>query len=83
MFPSCTHLHQPNENNVVKFAIHDSGLTYFPIPGQTISAPRTVSSHSLDGLRIPKTKAQALRECIRRVYPELAEKPFSSTRLCW
>jgi sarcosine oxidase/L-pipecolate oxidase len=73
----------PNEDNIVKFAIHDSGFTHCPVPGNTISSPRTVSSHPQDGLRIPKTRVQELRKRLRRVYPDLAEKPFTSTRLCW
>lgn len=79
-----THANQPNKDNIVKLAIHDSGYTHFPGAGQAdISTPRTITSHQSDGLRIPKQKVQELREHLRRFYPELADKPFASTRLCW
>ena len=77
-----TETHQPNEDNIVKFAIHDLGFTHFFVSRETTSTPRTVSSHPQDGLRIPKTRVQELRKRLRRVYPDLAEKPFTSTRLC-
>lgn len=48
-----------------------------------VSTPRTISSHGEDGLKIPITEAQMLRACLREVFPDLAEKPVSSTRLCW
>ncbi|KAF9228404.1 FAD dependent oxidoreductase [Gyrodon lividus] len=50
-----------------------------------ISTPRTVTSHpaSGDGLRVPRSALEALREQLRRVYPELAEKPWAGTRMCW
>ncbi|KIM81419.1 hypothetical protein PILCRDRAFT_8774 [Piloderma croceum F 1598] len=73
----------PNEDNIIKFALHDSGVIHFPIPGKAISTPRTILSHPQDGLSIPKTKVRALREHLRGVYPDLAEKPFAATRLCW
>ncbi|KAF8908027.1 FAD dependent oxidoreductase [Mucidula mucida] len=39
--------------------------------------------HGEDGLRIPKADVQALRNNFKKVYPELAKKPFVRTRLCW
>jgi sarcosine oxidase/L-pipecolate oxidase len=48
-----------------------------------ISAPRTYSSHGEDGLRIPKAVLTRFRSFLKNLYPELAEKPFIGTRLCW
>ncbi|KAJ3519778.1 hypothetical protein NM688_g9253 [Phlebia brevispora] len=72
----------PNIDNIVKFAIHNNGFLYKPAPNAP-STPRTSLSDGEDGLRIPKEVLQKLRTLLRRVYPELAEKPFSGTRLCW
>ncbi|KIK69060.1 hypothetical protein GYMLUDRAFT_152711 [Collybiopsis luxurians FD-317 M1] len=70
----------PTENGVVKMAIHAPGFTH-TVNG--ISTPRTVVTHPKDGLFIPTSYAQQLRDGLAAVYPELAKKPFSSTRLCW
>ncbi|KAI9465297.1 FAD dependent oxidoreductase [Lactarius psammicola] len=76
----------PNDDNVVKLASHDSGVVYHA-PGDTdkqpVSTPRTVSSHGDDGLRVPQSTLRRLRSSLLDVYPELAEKPFAATRLCW
>ena len=71
---------QPNEDNIMKFAIHSTGYTHI-VGG--ISEPRTITSHPNEGHRIPKSMAKAVREGISEVYPDLAEKPFQTTRLCW
>ncbi|CAL1711342.1 unnamed protein product [Somion occarium] len=78
----------PNVDNLVKMAIHTGGHTYTQTPlgnpdHAPISTPRTALSHGDQGLRIPKEVIQNLRDNLRAVYPELAEKPFSQTRLCW
>lgn len=54
-------------------------------PVRKISTPRTITSHpdSGDGLRVPRSALRALRECLRQVYPELAERPWAGTRMCW
>ena len=49
----------------------------------SISTPRTVRTHGERGLDIPLEMAQLLRAELRRVYPELADLPFKSTRMCW
>ena len=71
---------QPNEDNIVKMAIHSAGYVH-PING--ISTPRTSSSDPRDGTAIPRASLNELREQLRQVYPDLAERPFSATRLCW
>ncbi|KAK7057537.1 DAO domain-containing protein, partial [Favolaschia claudopus] len=48
-----------------------------------ISTPRTVVSDPETGLLIPKANVRELREGLRTVYPNLAEKPFIGTRMCW
>lgn len=78
--------HQPNEDNLVKFSTHTGGyLNLVDIPGASapISKPRTISSHPENGSMIPKEAIVSLRERLARVYPELAELPFHSTRMCW
>ncbi|KAN0126262.1 FAD dependent oxidoreductase domain containing protein [Lactarius tabidus] len=76
----------PNDDNVVKLAFHDSGVVYHApedTNSQPVSTPRTTSSHGDDGLRVPQSTVRRLRSSLREVYPELAEKPFAATRLCW
>ncbi|KAJ7209719.1 FAD dependent oxidoreductase [Mycena pura] len=72
----------PNEQNIVKVAIHGAGYSH-RVGEKNISTPRTITSDPETGLRIPKAKVKELRDGLRAVYPALAEKPFVSTRLCW
>ncbi|KAI5121451.1 hypothetical protein M0805_009559 [Coniferiporia weirii] len=90
--PSGFYVFPPNKDNIVKVAKHTGGVTNFvPIPSAPaldaasakISSPRTVFSHGPDGLKIPQPDAQIIRDCLQEVYPELANKPFNYTRLCW
>jgi len=74
---------QPNELNIVKVAIHAAGYTHTLASTEKISTPRTVTSDPERGLFIPKTALMELRHHLREVYPDLAEKPFLGTRLCW
>ncbi|KAF6760237.1 FAD dependent oxidoreductase [Ephemerocybe angulata] len=71
-----------NAQNIVKMAIHCVGYTVTDAD-TNISTPRTVTSNPTDGLAIPKPDLAQLRDQLRQVYPELAKKPFASTRLCW
>ncbi|TFK51113.1 FAD dependent oxidoreductase [Heliocybe sulcata] len=85
-FKSGFYVFPPNEDNIVKMAIHSGGYSNFDPSYQSrtpISVPRTITSHGADGLKLPKRMVQALREHLRAIYPELAQKPFSATRLCW
>ncbi|KAJ3475621.1 hypothetical protein NLI96_g11721 [Meripilus lineatus] len=83
-FISGFYIFPPNSQNIVKMAIHSNGHTFKdPSTGVAVSSPRTSLSHGDDGLRIPKKVAQTIRNNLRMVYPELGEKPFSGTRLCW
>lgn len=71
----------PTAQDVVKLAIHGPGVTHAVKDG--VSMPRTILSDPIDGRAIPKNTLSQLRNHLREVYPDLAEKPFQSTRLCW
>lgn len=73
----------PNDDNVVKLALHGPGVAHYTTGDTDVSTPRTISSHGEDGLRVPRSAVRRLRSSLRDVYPELAEKPFAATRLCW
>jgi len=71
---------------VVKLAIHNVGYTNCaPIAGRSvkISTPRTITSDPDRGLCIPKDALRSLRFRLLEVFPDLAQKPFMGTRLCW
>ncbi|GJJ08115.1 hypothetical protein Clacol_002323 [Clathrus columnatus] len=71
------------DNNIVKFGIHCPGYTYMKqIGSHLISTPRTFITDE-DGGAIPRPMLKELREKLREVYPELATRPFSGTRICW
>lgn len=63
-----------------KFSSENSAL-----PPRKVSTPRTILSHpdDSDGLRVPRSALRILRDRLGAVYPELAEKPWAETRLCW
>ncbi|OJD40379.1 fructosyl amino acid oxidase [Diplodia corticola] len=49
--------------------------------GITTSVPRTFEEHPEDDL--PLEIEAEMRQNLRRVFPELADRPFCFTRLCW
>ncbi|EGO00698.1 hypothetical protein SERLA73DRAFT_50792 [Serpula lacrymans var. lacrymans S7.3] len=76
----------PDKHDVVKLSIHAAGHTHMaphPTAQRLISTPRTILSHADEGLRIPRTVAIELRGHLSHIYPELANKPFIQTRMCW
>ncbi|VDC00318.1 unnamed protein product [Peniophora sp. CBMAI 1063] len=76
----------PNHENIVKIAVHATGYSRYvegPSNPTKISTPQTITSHGEAGLLIPRDVARFLRERLRAVYPELAQKPFVMTRVCW
>lgn len=77
----------PNEEGIVKFAFHLRGwINEQPsLSDQTIqvSVPRTGHFQGHLGENVPREALQRLREQLRRVYPELADKPLSGSRMCW
>ncbi|KAJ7782733.1 FAD dependent oxidoreductase [Mycena metata] len=81
-FSSGFYIFPPNEQNLMKLAIHAAGYSH-SIGPKKISTPRTVTSDPATGLRIPRASVEQLRDGLRTVYPTLAQKPFVATRLCW
>lgn len=77
----------PNEDNIVKVAFHLKGWTNtrgsLSDSTKEVSVPRT--GHFLGTLNenIPLDAIRQLRDRLREVYPELANKPFSGSRMCW
>ncbi|KAG6841377.1 hypothetical protein C0991_011717 [Blastosporella zonata] len=70
----------PTDKGVIKMAMHLAGYTHTK---GGISTPRTITDSPTSGLAIPKCNVRELRTQLGNVYPELAQKPFSATRLCW
>ncbi|KZT39288.1 FAD dependent oxidoreductase [Sistotremastrum suecicum HHB10207 ss-3] len=77
----------PNEDNVVKAAIHAAGYINPQSLSNTsdvISTPVTLDSEpNSSHLRIPAQASALLREHLRSVYPQLADKEWLGTRVCW
>ncbi|KAI1785219.1 FAD dependent oxidoreductase [Ganoderma leucocontextum] len=77
----------PTRENIIKCAIHSGGFVQKVKAANSdvlyISTPRTVTSDGDDGLRIPKSALKALRANLVRIYPDIGNKPFYGTRLCW
>ncbi|KAJ4393490.1 hypothetical protein N0V93_002702 [Gnomoniopsis smithogilvyi] len=73
--------------NTLKIARHAYGyLNPVSAPnGDTLSTPMTHLTHPTAPTLVPKTEQAAMRAALRQMvpWPELAERPFSSTRLCW
>lgn len=61
----------------------EESSTTAPVAPQFVSTPRTINSHPESGLAIPREMRDAIRISLRRLYPELADLPFSGTRICW
>lgn len=79
-------VHQPNDQNVVKCAIHSGGYTYIPPEAHVaLSTPIFPAASGGKDLQsqVPRAALQELREGLRQVFPDLAAKPWSSARLCW
>ncbi|KAL6298270.1 FAD dependent oxidoreductase [Sparassis latifolia] len=76
----------PNHENIMKIAVESAGYTSTlptSLSGVSISTPQFVQPQDGQGSRIPKKELQEIRTQLAKVFPELAKKPFSSTRLCW
>ena len=71
--------------NLLKVARHSNGFeneTPRGSGGSTISSPKVNSSNSASSF-IPDDADAALREGLRYILPQVAEKPWSRQRLCW
>ncbi|KZT21123.1 FAD dependent oxidoreductase [Neolentinus lepideus HHB14362 ss-1] len=76
----------PNKDNILKMGKHCGGHINPVAIGESqtlVSVPRTLSSHGDDGLRVPKSMLHDIRALLATTYPDLAHKPFATTRLCW
>lgn len=67
---------------MVKVAIHGAGYTC-KNPDKGVSVPRTKLTKGAEDGAIPKEMVEELRIGLRDIFPELAEKDFEGTRLCW
>ncbi|GAA5960104.1 hypothetical protein JCM21900_003438 [Sporobolomyces salmonicolor] len=73
----------PTSTGIVKMAIHDRGWLA-PSPALNLpSAPRTSLTAGYEQQQIPASALAAIRDGMRRIHPELAEKEIIETRLCW
>ncbi|KAG5639483.1 hypothetical protein H0H81_001605 [Sphagnurus paluster] len=79
-FASGFYIFPPTEKGIIKMAMHVAGYTNTK---GGVSTPRTITTDGDHGLLIPKSDIQQLRNQLRGVYPGLARKPFSATRMCW
>lgn len=77
----------PNPDHIVKVALHHRGYTNpqpsLADPSQQTSLPRTGHFGGTLEENIPLEAVRELKEQLRMVFPDLAKKPFSSTRMCW
>lgn len=81
----------PPKDNVLKVARHGYGYanpTTTPHPERpdsdeqiTVSLPRTKQDDP--DLQIPKEGQQACRSFLQQCIPDLGDRPFSHTRICW
>lgn len=84
----CSHplLYQPNEQNVVKCAIHAAGYTHATPATEhaPVSSPVFPQASGTDiGTLVPCAALHELGDALRAVFPALARKPWCGTRLCW
>lgn len=64
-------------------AIHDRGWLS-PNPQLNLpSTPRTTLTPGYESQQIPSSALVALKQGMKRIHPELAEKEILETRLCW
>ncbi|KAH9834008.1 FAD dependent oxidoreductase [Rhodofomes roseus] len=82
----------PNDENIVKCAIHAAGFTHRPDPTSASTPVFPISSsHSDDKdtskghfeTAVPKAALEELRTGLTSTFPALANKPWAGTRMCW
>lgn len=71
----------PNKDGIVKMAIHQKG--YLNPQDGLPSVPRTHLTRGYEYQRVPENARRMLLHGLKRVYPELAAKPWLASRLCW
>ncbi|KAB8077196.1 FAD dependent oxidoreductase [Aspergillus leporis] len=71
--------------NILKVARHSYGFAT-SIRGngsdRTVSSPK-LDSNNADKLFLPQEADEALRDGLRQLVPQFAERPWSNRRLCW
>ncbi|KAK7414179.1 hypothetical protein QQX98_006965 [Neonectria punicea] len=76
------------ESRMLKMAIHDWGYTRSPgpeekaLPGAVISIPPLKAPRERANF-VPVDGEKRLRQGLREVLPELADRPFERAALCW
>ncbi|KAF8589336.1 FAD dependent oxidoreductase [Ramaria rubella] len=82
-YTSGFYIFPPDASNLLKFALHSAGYTHTRnVSGVAVSTPRTHISHPDQGT-IPLEMAESLRTALASLYPDLGQRPFSNTRMCW
>jgi sarcosine oxidase / L-pipecolate oxidase len=73
----------PQEDGIFKMAHSQfiTNVTTDPVSGITTSIPHTFTQSPTDDL--PLEIEATMRRNLRRIYPELADRSFCYTRLCW
>ncbi|KAH9922066.1 FAD dependent oxidoreductase [Fomitopsis serialis] len=79
----------PNDQDVVKCAVHAAGFTYRPT-STSASTPIFLkppnekdTSHGHFETAVPKAALQELRAGLANTFPALADKPWAGARMCW
>ncbi|KAH7363250.1 FAD dependent oxidoreductase [Plectosphaerella cucumerina] len=73
------------DTNILKVARHGFGFATsvkYDHAADLISAPRTASSNARSSY-LPDDADEALREGLRQLLPDFAERPWMNRRLCW
>ncbi|KAJ7176133.1 FAD dependent oxidoreductase [Mycena crocata] len=81
-FTTGFYIFPPNEENIMKMAIHGAGYTH-SIASDGVSTPRTITTDPETGLLIPRSDVKELRKGLCMMYPQLGDEQFIATRLCW
>ncbi|CAG9984026.1 unnamed protein product [Clonostachys byssicola] len=76
------------ESKLLKMAIHGWGYTRSPEPEEKATIKADVSMPPLKAPReranfVPKDGENRLKEGLREILPELADRPFERTAVCW
>ncbi|KAK4056901.1 hypothetical protein OIO90_002151 [Microbotryomycetes sp. JL221] len=73
----------PTQDNVFKFAIHGPGYLN-PAPILNLpSIPRTALTKGYENQTIPNDAILKLKQGLSRVFPDLVEREWMYSRLCW
>lgn len=72
----------PNSDGIVKCAFHGPGYLFKP-DGCDVPRPKTNGNLPMEKAPIPKRNLQNLREALRLIYPDLADRKVAFTRLCF